>query len=167
MQKLRAYRALKAGGRDRLKSCSGLSVRKRHLVQFCLVYFSFAIVMTLTEQSLRHFIVLVPCTCEQNVAFVALPFSNGTITVGGSNKNLKHLKFKFLPLLQWLLHFNLISLGYINNMFPMHVLTFKITQNLSLSWMNAMANCVKHFRTLVRAFASCRGPWHVFNQRCI
>lgn len=41
----------------------------------------------LTEQSLRHFIVLLtPCTCEQNVAFVALPFSNGTITaVGGGS----------------------------------------------------------------------------------
>lgn len=59
----------------------------------------------------------------------ASSFPNGTITVAGSNKNLKHLKFKFLPLLQWLLHFNLISFGYIINIFSMRVLTFKTTQN--------------------------------------
>lgn len=132
LQKLRAYRVFEAGGRERLKSCSGLSVRKQHLVEFCLVYFSFATVMTPTEQSLRHFIVLAPCTCEQNVAFLALPFSNGTITVAGSNKTLKHLKFKFLPLLQWLSHFNLISFGYINNTVSIRELTFKMTQNKSL-----------------------------------
>lgn len=67
LQQLQAHRVLEASGKVRLKSCSGLSVRKQHLDQFCLVYCSFAIVMTaLTEPSLRHFIVLLaPCTCEQ------------------------------------------------------------------------------------------------------
>lgn len=52
LQQMQDHRVLEASGRVRLKSCSGLSVRKQHLVQFCLVYFSFAIVMTaLTEPS--------------------------------------------------------------------------------------------------------------------